>query len=585
MHVIATAGHVDHGKTTLLRLLTGMEPDRLVQERDRGMTIDLGFAWTTLGARTLAFVDVPGHERFVPTMLAGAGPAPAVLFVVAADEGWRPQSGEHLAALHALGVRHALLAITRTDLADPTTAETQAREHLADTALGTPPAVHVSSRTGTGLPDLRTALAALTDSLPTPDTTAPVRLWIDRAFTLRGAGTIVTGTLTAGTLRTGDRLLLHPGGRDVAVRGLHALGEPRGRITATARVAVNLRGIPLDQVRRGHALLTPHSGLGSDLLDVRLPDTDPVDLPRHLVLHLGSAAVPARIRPLGPRTARLALRAPLPVRIGDRILLRDPGGHHIHGADLLDVRPPPLRRRGAARDRARELDTLPTTPDGTGELRRRKLVRRDELRAMGAEPPADAPTAHGWLLDPAHRDTLAEHLVHLLHDHRDQHPLDAGLSLEAARRALHLPDPALLEPVLHTPAARDVHRGDGRLHLGTAPWPPEIAAALRALRTALHADPFTAPTAAELHDLGLGPAALAAAARAGELLRLAPGVVLSAGADHRALDVLATLPQPFTPAEARRALRTTRRVALPLLELLARDRRTERLPDGTHRLR
>lgn len=591
MHVIATAGHVDHGKTTLLRQLTGMEPDRWEQERDRGMTIDLGFAWTTLGARTLAFVDVPGHERFVPNMLAGAGTAPAALFVVAADEGWQPQSDEHLAALHALGVRHALLAITRSDLADPTDTETKALQNLAGTTLADPPVVQVSGRTGAGLPALRTALAELTDSLPTPDTTGPVRLWIDRAFTIRGAGTVVTGTLTAGTLRTGDRLRLHPADQDVVIRGLHTLGEPRTHVTATARVAVNLRGIPHRQVRRGHALLTEHGGHRSDLVDVRLPETTAADLPRHLVLHLGSAAVPVRIRPLGTRTARLSLAAPLPMRIGDRVLLRDPGGHHIHGADLLDVRPRPLRRRGAARDRARELDTIPTRPDGTtapdgaAELRRRKLIRHHDLRAMGAEPPADAPTAAGWLLDPAHRDTLAEHLVHLLHEHRHQHPLDAGMSLEAARRALDLPDPALLEPLLRTPTTRDVHRADGRLRLGTAPWPPEVAAALRALHDTLRADPFTAPTADELHDLGLGPAALAAAARAGELLRLAPGIVLSAGADQHACDVLATLPQPFTPADARRALRTTRRVALPLLELLARDGRTERLPDGTHRLR
>ena len=228
MRVIATAGHVDHGKSTLIRLLTGMEPDRWSQERSRGMTIDLGFAWTELAGRTLAFVDVPGHERFVPNMLAGIGPVPAVLFVVAADEGWQQQSTEHLDALHALGVRHGLLAVTRCDLADPAEATEQAQQRLADSRLGTLPVVHVSGRTGAGLGELEQALVALADGLPQPDAGADVRLWADRAFTIKGAGTVVTGTLAAGTLRTGDKLLLHPGGRQVSVRGLQALGTDRG---------------------------------------------------------------------------------------------------------------------------------------------------------------------------------------------------------------------------------------------------------------------------------------------------------------------------------------------------------------------
>ncbi|MGH3790844.1 MAG: selenocysteine-specific translation elongation factor, partial [Pseudonocardiaceae bacterium] len=245
MHVIATAGHVDHGKSTLVRALTGMEPDRWAEERRRGMTIDLGFAWTTLPTgSTVAFVDVPGHERFVPNMLAGVGPVPAVMFVVAADEGWMPQSREHLQALHALDVRHGLLVVTRSDLMDPELAREEALEYLASSSLGRVPAVCVSGTTGVGLDELRAAVDSLVAGLPAPDVEADVRLWVDRAFTIRGAGTVVTGTLAGGTVHVGDELVLVPGGRRVSVRGLQSLGVSVESAPAVARVAVNLRGVP-----------------------------------------------------------------------------------------------------------------------------------------------------------------------------------------------------------------------------------------------------------------------------------------------------------------------------------------------------
>jgi selenocysteine-specific elongation factor len=213
MFVVATAGHVDHGKSTLVYRLTGMWPDRLAEEQRRGLTIDLGFAWTELDGRQFAFVDVPGHERFVANMLAGVGPVPAVLFVVAATEGWMPQSGEHLAALDALGVRHALLVISKADLADPAPAIAEARERFERTSLADPSVV-----LGADLDRVRAELMALVDRLPQPDRDADVRLWVDRSFTVRGAGTVVTGTLAAGTIRVGDEL--EQAGRRVTVRGM-----------------------------------------------------------------------------------------------------------------------------------------------------------------------------------------------------------------------------------------------------------------------------------------------------------------------------------------------------------------------------
>ena len=300
MHVIATAGHVDHGKSTLVRTLTGMEPDRWAEERRRGMTIDLGFAWTELpagpdgAAHTLAFVDVPGHERFVSTMLAGVGPVPAVLLVVAADEGWMPQTAEHADACLALGVRDGLLVITRTDLLDAGPALDDVRGQLAGTALAELPAVAVSAVTGSGMDRLRAGLAALAARLPVPDAAADVRFWVDRAFTVRGAGTVVTGTLGAGRIRVDDELeLLGPAGpRRVMVRGVQCLGVPVTAARGVARVAVNLRGLPREAVARGDVLCTPGAWPAAGTLDVRLHGTrQPAPaadaLPGQLQLHVG----------------------------------------------------------------------------------------------------------------------------------------------------------------------------------------------------------------------------------------------------------------------------------------------------------
>ena len=232
MQVIATAGHVDHGKSTLVRALTGMEPDRWAEERRRGLTIDLGFCWMTLpSGQRLAFVDVPGHERFVPNMLAGVGPVPAVLFTVAADAGWMPQSEEHLAAVHALGISHGLLVVTRADLADPADAMRQAPGSASPaTSLGQVEAVAVSAVTGAGLPQLISALDRLAGRLPSPDRDAPVRLWVDRAFSIKGSGTVVTGTLAGRHHPRAAGAAAHPGpghGAGARHRVAQASGPPR----------------------------------------------------------------------------------------------------------------------------------------------------------------------------------------------------------------------------------------------------------------------------------------------------------------------------------------------------------------------
>jgi len=555
MFVIATAGHVDHGKSTLVQRLTGMWPDRLAEEQRRGLTIDLGFAWTEIDGRQFAFVDVPGHERFVANMLAGAGPVPAVIFVVAATEGWMPQSEEHLAALHALGVGHVLVVISKADLADPSIAIEQVRQRIVDAPVVV----------GTDLNKVRAELVSLVDGLPPPDRDADVRLWVDRSFSVRGAGTVVTGTLAAGTIRVGDEL--EHAGRRVTVRGLQSLGRDQTEVGAVARVAVNLRGIDRQQIGRGDAVRTPGAWLDSEEIDVVLRAAG--KLHRELVLHVGSAAVPVHVRPLGTVGARLRLARPLPLRVGDVGLLRDPGEHRIAaGIEVLDVRPPQLRRRGAARARADEL--------ATGRVRPPVCMRANELRAMGFAPTGQL--MGDWVVDRQWWAERRQQVMTAVQRWVTEHDVAAGMPLETLRRQAGLPAVELVSTLLD---GTGLEVADGLVRQPNTGLPSRVDKAVRTLEARLGAEPFRAPEADELKELKLGNQELAAAARTGRLTRIAEGVVLGPDVFDRAAEVLKTLPEPFTVSDARRALGTSRRVAVPLLEQLDVRRITRRADDGT----
>ncbi len=604
MHVVVTAGHVDHGKSALIRALTGMEPDRWAEERRRGMTIDLGFGWLTLpSGEQMAFVDVPGHERFVTNMLAGAGPVTAVVFVVAADEGWMPQSAEHLAVVDALGIRSGLLVVSKSDLADPATAMAQAAERIAPTSLGMLPAVAVSAVTGAGISELKTELDKLAQTLPAPDPGAAVRIWIDRAFSMTGSGTVVTGTLPAGTVHRGDELVVTPAMRPVRIRELQLLGQSAESASGTARVALNLRGITKDALRRGMALVQAGRWTLTDVVDVRIvarprsaaeltgaSAADPqtvAGLPRTVTLHVGSARGLARVRPLSPALARLTLQDPLPLHVGDRVLLRDPGsrrderGPAVAGAVVLDVAPPALLRRGSAAAAGRQLAVWPDLPTAANLLARHGLLRASTMLAMGVTD-HPRPVAGEWLADPQRWRSLSDRLGEVLATHAAAEPLSAGMTVDAARAALELPDRRLVTALARPPIrvscgvlqiAEQVGQGEG-------PGLPEpLQAALQVLRADLAAAPFMSPDAERLRNLGLDNRSLAAAVRAGELIRISEQVVLAPGADVAAATILAKLEQPFTAAQAREALGTTRRTAIPLLEYLDRAGMTERLAD------
>ena len=574
MHVVATAGHVDHGKSTLVKALTGQEPDRLAEEKRRGLSIRLGYCWTRLDrVGDVAFVDVPGHERFLATTLSGLGPVPAVMFVVAADDPWMPQAAEHLAALDALDVRHGVLVVTRADLADPAPALAAARAQLARTSLAGARAVTVSGWTGAGLDDLRGALTDMLGALPAPDPDAPVRLWADRRFHVHGTGTVVTGTLPAGTIRAGDRL--DADGTRVRVRHVESLGRRVEEARGTARVALDLGGRVPESVGHDSVLVTPGAFWPTSRLDVRLRGDD--DPPERPLLHVGALAAAVHLRPLGEGYARLTLDRPLPLRHDDRAVLRDPGGRRLWGVQVLDPDPPELRRRGSARRRVEELATL----DGgmAAVLRLRGQARRSVLARQGFGDALDAarprPLATGdWLLAADRAVVLADRLGDLVTRAAD------GVTPAAAAAALGLPDPALVA-LLPTPALRHV---DGRIVARTAPDPVDEPA-LTTLRSLLEPAPFTAPDAATLQEHGIDDGTLVRLAREGLVLRLAPGIVLLPGVVDDALARLAGLPQPFTASEARAALGTSRRVVLPLLAHLDRSGATVRLPDDRRRLR
>ena len=569
MYVVATAGHVDHGKSTLVEALTGMHPDRLDEERRRGLTITLGYCWTSLpGVGELALVDVPGHERFVQTMLSGVGPVPAVLFVVAADDDWMPQAAEHLAALDAFGVEHAVVAVTRSDLADPAPAVSRVTSEFAGTSLAGAPVIPVSAVSGAGLPELTEALIALTAQLPDPDPDADVRLWTDRLFTVRGAGTVVTGTLAAGTIRTGDTLTTGPSTGAVRVRGIEALGEPRTEVGGVARVALNLVTAP-DGLDRDGVLVTPGAWEWTDTVDIRLiRATEPVR--GTLTLHIGSVGEPVHYRPLDETFGRVRLSRRLPLRIGDRAILRDPGSRRLWGAVVVDPVPPPLGRRGAAGRRAAELH------DGVDEVRRRRIVSAQLLHRIGAAVPADALQVGDQLLSPDHAVALRAELVEVVARYAAEHPLEQGIPVGAAADALDLPSPELVPALIEAP----LRLAGGRVLSATdSGLPAAVLEAVERLTDDLRKEPFIAPDADRLRTLGLDGRALAAAERAGLLTRIADGIVLLPGSDQSAARVLSELPQPFTTSEARRALGSTRRVVIPLLERLDRLGLTKRLPD------
>jgi selenocysteine-specific elongation factor len=561
MHVVATAGHVDHGKSTLVRALTGIDPDRLAEEKTRGLTIDLGFAGATLpSGRRFAFIDVPGHVRFLKNMLAGVGAVDACVFVVAASEGWKPQSEEHLRILDVLGVRHGLVALTKIGLVDDELrelAELEVVEHVEGTFLEGAPIVGVDAIDGSGLDELRAALDRLLEATPTAVDAGRPRLWIDRVFAAKGSGTVVTGTLAGGAISVDDELTVLPQNTIVRVRGIQTLYEQQMSVGPGNRTALNLSGIGHDELARGDVIVHARQWHRTDRVDAVLDVLDSVDheVSRRgaHVIYLGSGEHVVRLRVLGHEklapgssgAVRLHLPVPLPLLPGDRFVLRESGRvETLGGGEIVDI-DPLLPAGRAAPDRS--VDRV---------IAERGWVDVDQLERLTGE--RREPTLNPWVVSPA---ALAETEARVRQAVADAGSLGLDTStLDDRERALL----ATLEGI-------EMVAGTARAAGAADPL------ADHPFVRALEAEPFTPPSA-DGYDRG----EVSALVRRGDVV-VRDGVFFAGSAIEAAARIVARLladrPEGVTIAEIRDALGTTRKYVLPLVAQLDNTGVTRRRDD------
>ena len=534
---VGTAGHIDHGKTTLVEALTGKNTDRLPQEQERGISIDLGYAPLELPDGTqLSVVDVPGHERFVRTMVAGATGIDLFLLVIDANEGARPQTHEHLAILRLLGIDRGVVALTKSDLVDEETLELARAE--AEELVPGAPVVAVSARTGAGLGELRAALTSLSTERVRDE--APTRLYVDRVFTLRGIGTVATGTLWSGSIGEGDELQL--GERNVRVRSVQVHDSAVTRADAGQRVAVALPGVERAELRRGDALVAPGAYPSSYRLDIALEAL--AEIPPRVHVHHGTANVLARVVRVGDRFAQLRLSEPVVAARGDRIVLR--AETTVGGGRVLDPSPP----RHAS-------------------LERMELVERGEIAATVHEPVRAESLAHlgdlagveesdGWVFSSAWLEELRAELNGRL-EHAD--PLDPGI-----------PPPPDAWAGAVVPLLGLERRGAKLYRPGAAGELGAHAGAAAALETELGLEPV------KLDDAALGRFL----EEQGRLVRVGDGYAISTPAYEEARAALVTECESvgrITLARFRDLLGVGRKTAQMLLERFDADGLTRRVGD------
>jgi selenocysteine-specific elongation factor len=554
---VGTAGHIDHGKTRLVRALTGKDTDRLPEEQERGISIALGYAPLELDDGTrLSLIDVPGHERFVRTMVAGATGIDLFLLVIDAGEGARPQTHEHLAILRLLGIERGVVAVTKTDAVDAEALElalAEARELVPGAEV-----VAVSAKTGEGLGELRAALARAAAEAPARTREAPTRLYVDRAFTIAGAGTVVTGTLWSGSISPGDELRVEPPGLRTRARGVQVHDLPVTRAEAGRRVAVNLPGIARSQLRRGDALVAPGSYPVSWRLDVALEELEPV--PAAVTVHVGTSDVAARVVREG-RYAQLRLREPVVAARGDRIVLRTETT--VGGGVVLD--PAPARHFDP-----RKLEVL---EQGDPEAILRTIVHEPvmgaELQARGLLPPGELAQGLAALAQAGDWYFAAEWLEQQRAAVRDRlverarsSPLDPGIPLGE-----------LLPPEPWAPSVLQllrVERRDGKAYApGAKPQLGEHEAAAEELEARLEGEDLV-----RVEDRRLATFL----EQRGTLKRVGDGFAVSSALYDRGVEALNEL-APITIASFRDALGISRRTAQLLLERFDADGITRRVGD------
>lgn len=574
MPVIATAGHVDHGKSALIEALTGRNPDRLGEEKRRGLTIDLGFAWTTLPSGcSVAFVDVPGHQRFIGNMLAGVGSVSSALLIVAADEGWKPQTEEHLAVLDLLDTKRVLVALTKIDLANEVSLlMADIRKRLVGTVAQDAQIIPVSVRSGRGLDDLREALDHIAVD---PDDVGRPQIWVDRAFVVAGAGIVVTGTLLGGSLGTGDEVAIWPGDLAARVRSVESHERKQDRVAPGNRIGVNLAGWSRGDVERGARIALPGSMRSTSRIQVTLR------LPRYVSelgergdyhLHVGTASVAATLRPLDKEHALVDLAHPLWLQAGDRFVVRDSGRRLvIAGGIVLD--PAPVGRRSEIASRSLRLaEAVQGGPDqvATALLEARGRARQADLAAWSGGGHADAIGESELLLSSGKAAELAGEAVVAVDQHHQSRPLEEGLSLGRLASLLEVDEP-LARTIVALTASLEL-RGSAVAARGSAPQ--EIDERWQSLATTLQT--AAPPT---LDELGVDSELIRRLLRDGQLVRVADNLVYLPASLEEVIATVRAIDAPFTVSEFRRLLGITRKHAVPLLEYFDREGITLRTGD------
>jgi selenocysteine-specific elongation factor len=601
--IIGTAGHIDHGKTALVKALTGIDADRLAEEKRRGITIDLGFAHLQLTKDIrLGFIDVPGHERFVRNMLAGASGIDLVLLVVAADESIKPQTREHFEICRMLGVQAGVIALTKADLADPDMLELvrlEVDEFVAGSFLENAPRIAVSSVTGAGLADLRRELESSANTVREKSAAGWLRLPIDRAFTMKGFGTVVTGTLISGTLRRDQEVELYPAGRRLRVRGLHVYGEPAERARAGERTAVNLADIEPAEIERGMVL--SEAGLFASIarFDCRLDllaSAKPLKNGAPVHLHIGAAGIEAEVRLLDKRAklkpgesawARIVLREPALVLPGDRFIIRmfSPVVT-IGGGVVVDIA---SRKYLAAR--------LTALLEGDARARVELLVAEqpngmEEARLIALTGIRDIPQSHAieaagrWLIGAARATELRRQLTAAVHQFHREHSLLPGIPKQDLKgRTMPGASPEIFDHILAT-SPELVQDGEAvrlRSHRVVLKLDEEQARA--AIGTAFERAGLTVPAVEDVLKLsGLEPARarsiLQMLLREGKLIKISDYLVLHVSAVTGLREILRTrIGARFSVPAFKEWTGVSRKYAIPLLEYLDRVHATRREGD------
>ncbi len=620
--VIGTAGHVDHGKSTLVKALTGIDPDRLREEKEREMTIDLGFAWLKLpSGRQVSVVDVPGHERFIKNMLAGVGGIDAALLIIAADEGPMPQTNEHLAILDLLQIERGIVVLTKIDTVDDEWRELvteEIRDALVDSRLATAPVLPVSALTGDGLDQLRSAIDEMLNQVPAHDEHGHPRLPIDRVFTISGFGTVVTGTLIDGPLEIGQDVEVQPGGLRGRVRGLQSHRSKVERASPGSRTAVNLSGLSVEDLHRGQVLTTPGWLTSTQLIDaqLRLLASSPVALEQNdeVGFFVGSAETLARvtllnderIAPDSETWVQFRFNDPVAVAKGDRFIIRQPSPSLTIGGGVV-IDPHPRRHRRFRSDVIESLEVLAEgTPSeivyqamGNDPVEFRALSRSvalsdkdiraaiDELIADDSvlllkRAQGDGPiTPSTFLMRFDAFDATVAQLTAMVDTFHQRNPLRRGMAKEEVRSRTGIPARAF-EEILNRAASNDQLAVEGdtlRLPSHEVRFTPQQREHIDRYLAALRASPHTPPPPS---DFGIEPELAMALAEVGEVVRVDDNIVFARDTfDDIQRQVLELIGEQgsITLSQFRDHFGSSRKYAQAVLEYLDDKRVTRRIGD------